>query len=143
MPGFPDKKKLAKDFESNAECSRKILPKVENLSPAGNQSKDEQIEQLMGVVQTLTEQLAQEKARNEQPVAMPREVAPQTLLPSIPFNALPVSTRASDTQTVQVARMMLASQYMGVILMPQFFIPGTLGSISSNLFGMILSIICI
>ena len=123
MPGFPDKKKLAKDFESNAECSRKILPKVEDSSPAGNQSKDEQIEQLMGMVQTLTGQLAQEKARNEQPVAMPREVAPQTLLPSIPFNALPdpVATTASETQTVQVARMMLASQYMG--MMSQFFNP--------------------
>jgi len=73
------------------ECTRKILPKVENLSPAGNQSKDEQIEQLMGVVQTLTEQLAQEKARNEQLVAMPREVAPQTLLHlfhSTPFQLL-------------------------------------------------------
>ena len=111
-------KKLAKDFESKSECSRKTLPKVEDSSPAGNQSKDEQIEQLMGMVQTLTEQLAQEKARNEQPVAMPREVAPQTLLPSIPFNALPVATRASETQTVQVARMMLASQYMG--MMSQF-----------------------
>ena len=75
----------------------------------------------MGMVQTLTEQLAQEKARNEQPVAMPREVAPQTLLPSIPCNALPVATRASETQTVQVARMMLASQYMG--MMSQFFNP--------------------
>ena len=49
----------------------------------------------MGMVQMPTEQLAQEKARNEQPVAMPREVAQQTLLPSIPFNALPVATKAS------------------------------------------------
>ena len=37
------KKKLAKDFESNAECTSKILPKVENLSFAADQSKDEQI----------------------------------------------------------------------------------------------------
>ena len=69
----------------------------------------------MGVVQTLTEQLAQEKARNVQPVAMPREVAPQTPLPSVPFNSFPVATRATETETVQVARMMLASQYMGMM----------------------------
>ena len=57
----------------------------------------------MGMVKMLTEQLAQEKARNEQPAAVPPQLAPQTPLPSIPFNALPVATRASETETVQGA----------------------------------------
>ena len=51
----------------------------------------------------LTEQLAQEQARNEQPAAVPPQLTPQTPLPSIPFNALPVATRASETETVHVA----------------------------------------